>query len=516
MTKKRALLSVSDKTGVAEFAAGLQAIGYELVSTGGTARALREAGLPCTEVAEITGFPECLDGRVKTLHPAIHAGLLAVRGNPAHMAQLEALGLAPIDLVAINLYPFRATVERAGVTLEQAVENIDIGGPTMLRAAAKNYQDVAVLVDPNDYGEVLQALQAGGLTLEKKAALARKVFAHTAAYDALIADWLAAQAGEDPLQSQTFTRTYEKLQDLRYGENPHQAAAFYRELGRDLSGTVAAARQLQGKELSFNNINDAAGALALLSEFEGPAVVAVKHANPCGVGLADDIAEAYRRAYASDPVSIFGGIVAANREVSPEMAQLFSEIFLEIVVAPAFSQGALTLLSKKKNLRLLELPGLLNGAPAGGLDLKRVAGGLLVQGTDDVVLREADLRVVTDRAPSEAELEQLKFAFTVVKHVRSNGIVLASGGATVGIGPGQTNRVTALELAIRYAGDRVAGSVMGSDAFFPFPDCVEAAHRAGITAIIQPGGSVNDKLSIEKCNEYGIAMVFTGLRHFKH
>ncbi len=514
--KRRAILSVSDKTGIVEFAKDLVELGFEILSTGGTAKVLQEAGVPVTGVSEVTGFPECLDGRVKTLHPMIHAGILAMRGKPEHMEQLEKLGVTPIDVVAINLYPFKQTILKEGVTLEDAIENIDIGGPTMIRAAAKNWQDVAVVVDPADYGAVVEELKGGQVSRETKFRLAYKVFEHTSSYDTLIAAYLRKQLG-GPLFPQELSLTYEKVQEMRYGENPHQKAAFYREVGAP-SNSLAAATQLHGKELSYNNINDANGALDLLKEFgpETPCAIGVKHANPCGVGLGETLHEAYMRAYEADPVSIFGGIVALNRPVDLATAQEMAKIFLEIIIAPAFEPDALELLSKKKNIRLLQLPDCAQPNEKGLLDMKRVVGGLLVQELDTELLHEEELKVVTDRAPTEAELQQLKLAWRVVKHTKSNGIVLFKDHATTGVGPGQTNRITALELAIKYAGDKAAGSVMASDAFFPFDDCVEAAHKAGITAIIQPGGSIRDEDSIKKCNEYGIAMVFTGMRHFKH
>jgi len=515
MAKKRALLSVSDKTGIVEFAKGLVGLGFEVVSTGGTAGALKDAGVPVTGVSEITGFPECLDGRVKTLHPALHAGILAMRGNPDHMRQLQELGITPIDVVAINLYPFKATILKAGVTREEAIENIDIGGPTMIRAAAKNWQDVAVVVDPADYPEILAQLGAGGLSPEKKFALSGKVFEHTAAYDALIAAYMRGQCGAGLLPD-AYTATYEKVQEMRYGENPHQKAAFYREVAR-YDNVLSAARQLHGKELSYNNINDANGALDTLKEFgsEMPCAVGVKHANPCGVGVGDTLLEAYQNAYEADPVSIYGGIVALNRPVDAATARKMANIFLEIILAPFFEAEALEVLTQKKNIRLLELPALAAPNSPGMLDMKKVAGGLLVQELDTALLGE-ELKTVTDRAPTEDELCQLLFAWRVCKHTKSNGVVLAKGKRTVGVGPGQTNRITALELAIKYAGDQVKGSVMASDAYFPFSDCVEAAQAAGITAIIQPGGSVRDQDSIDACNKAGIAMVFTGMRHFKH
>ncbi|HHW46201.1 MAG TPA: bifunctional phosphoribosylaminoimidazolecarboxamide formyltransferase/IMP cyclohydrolase [Clostridiales bacterium] len=515
--KKRALISVSDKQGVVEFARELSNLGFEIVSTGNTAKVLHDAGIEVKNVSEITGFEECLDGRVKTLHPAVHAGILAMRSNPEHMSQLEKLNITPIDVVAINLYPFKATILKPGVELEEAIENIDIGGPTMIRAAAKNWQDVAVIIDPADYSKVIEEYKANGcVSKETKFKLAVKVFEHTAQYDALIANYLKKQSGQNPL-ADNLTLTFEKVQDMRYGENPHQAAAFYREIG-NFDNTLANAQQLHGKELSFNNINDANGALDLIKEFgyEQPVAVAVKHANPCGVALGRDIYEAYINAYNADPVSIFGGIVALNRTVDRRTAEELHKIFLEIIIAPDFDDDALEILKSKKNLRLLKLPGLANPNTDDMLDLKKVAGGLLVQSIDTKLLDTENLKCVTKRQPSDEELKELLFAWKVVKHTKSNGIVLAKSGSTVGIGPGQTNRITALELAIKYAGERAKGSVMASDAFFPFPDCVEAASKAGITAIIQPGGSIRDEESIKACDEAGIAMLFTGIRHFKH
>lgn len=515
--KKRALISVSDKTGVAEFAKALEELGYEVVSTGGTAGALSAAGVHVTGISDITGFPECLDGRVKTLHPKVHAGILAIRGNAEHMRQLEELGVTPIDIVAINLYPFKETILKPGVSLEEAIENIDIGGPSMIRGAAKNWQDVAVVIDPADYVTVLEELrQNGEVSRSTKFRLAAKVFEHTAQYDALIADYLRKVRGDDNLPD-ALTLTYEKRQDMRYGENPHQPAAFYTEIGAP-SNTLAAARQLHGKELSYNNINDANGALDLLKEFGDavPAAVAVKHANPCGVATGSTLLEAYQRAYAADPVSIFGGIVALNRAVDEATAAELAKIFLEIIIAPGFAPEALAILEKKKNIRLLELPDLAKPNDPRTLDMRKVVGGLLVQKLDTFLLDESALKCVTRRQPTPEELDELHFVWKVVKHTKSNGIALSKNHQTVGIGPGQTNRITALELAIKYGGDKVKGSVMGSDAFFPFSDCVEAAQKAGITAIIQPGGSIRDEDSIKAADAAGIAMVFTGYRHFKH
>lgn len=506
---------MSDKTGIIDFARKLEELGYEVVSTGGTARTLTENGVSVTGISEVTGFPECLDGRVKTLHPAVHAGILAMRSNPEHMAQLQELGITPIDVVAINLYPFKQTILKEGVTLEEAIENIDIGGPTMIRAAAKNWQDVAVIVDPSDYDAVIEGLKNGDLSRETKFHLAAKVFEHTAAYDALISSYLRKQMGGDPFPEE-LTLTFEKVQQMRYGENPHQKGAFYREIGA-AANTLAAAKQLHGKELSYNNVNDANGALEILKEFgtEKPCAVAVKHTNPCGVGVGDTLLEAYLNAYNSDPVSIYGGIVALNRKVDLVTAEELAKIFLEIIIAPGFDEDAFERLAKKKNIRLMELPACAEPNQPGTLDMKKVAGGLLVQELDTQLLGD-EMKVVTKRAPTDAEMKELLFAWKVVKQTKSNAIVLAKDQATVGVGPGQTNRVTALDLAIRYAGDKANGSVMASDAFFPFSDCVELAAKHGITAIIQPGGSIRDEDSIKAADEAGIAMVFTGVRHFKH
>ncbi|NLE12807.1 MAG: bifunctional phosphoribosylaminoimidazolecarboxamide formyltransferase/IMP cyclohydrolase [Clostridiales bacterium] len=514
--KKRALISLSDKTGIQDFARGLVEMDYEILSTGGTAALLRDNGVPVTNVSDVTGFPECLDGRVKTLHPMIHAGILAVRDNPEHMKQLKELGITPIDIVAINLYPFKKTILREGVTREEAIENIDIGGPTMIRAAAKNWQDVVVIVDPADYETVLSQLkEKGEVDRDTKLKLSYKVFNHTAAYDTLIQSYLRAETGSD-IFPESLTMTFDKVQPMRYGENPHQKAAFYREIGRGFTGTLVEAKQLHGKELSYNNINDTNGALDTLKEFDEPCVVAVKHANPCGVGVADTIDAAYMKAYNADPVSIFGGIIAANRVVNAAMAAEIAKIFVEIVIAPDFEPEAFEILTRKKNIRVLKLPDIALKNRSEMLDMKKVAGGLLVQELNTELLNRADLKVVTEKAPTEEQLEQMIFGMKCVKHTKSNGIVLVKDFATVGVGPGQTNRITALELAIRYGGDKVPGSILASDAFFPFDDCVKAAEAAGIAAIIQPGGSINDKDSIDAANKAGIPMVFTGMRHFKH
>ncbi len=516
----RALISVSDKTGIVDFARELAALGIEIISTGGTYGKLKEEGVPAIEISELTGFPECLDGRVKTLHPAVHAGLLAMRSNPEHMKQLADLNIDTIDLVVVNLYPFKATILKDNVQRHEAVENIDIGGPTMLRSAAKNYQDVAVVVDPRDYGQVLTQLkEKKEVSLDTKFYLMQKVFEHTSSYDTLIADYLKKER-QDKSLPETLTMTFEKVQDMRYGENPHQAAAFYREVGKKV-GSITDAVQLHGKELSFNNINDTNGALELLKEFTDPTVVGCKHGNPCGVGSAEDIYGAWKKAFEADKTSIFGGIVVANREIDRAMAQEMKDIFLEVVVAPSYSEEALELLTIKKNIRLLELKNIEVPQDESTYDLKKVNGGLIVQSIDSKLFVEEELKVVTDRAPSAKEMEDLLFAWKVVKFVKSNGIALAKDKQSIGIGPGQVNRIWATKQSIEHARELIGeaapkGAVLASDAFFPFDDCVEAAHQAGITAIIQPGGAGRDEDSIKKCNEYGIAMVFTGMRHFKH
>lgn len=515
----RALISVSDKTGIVEFAKQLNELGIEIVSTGGTYNKLKEAGLPVIGISEVTGFPECLDGRVKTLHPKIHAGLLAMRSNEEHMRQVNELNVELIDLVVVNLYPFKQTIMKPGVTLADAIENIDIGGPTMLRAAAKNYQDVSVIIDPADYEQVISEIKENGhVSVDTNFYLAAKVFNHTAYYDTMIANYLRDKAGL-PKYPDTLSMTFEKVQDMRYGENPHQAAAFYKEVGANI-GMLTGIEQLHGKELSFNNINDTHGALELLKEYEEPTVVACKHSNPCGVASGKDIYDAYTKAYNTDPVSIFGGIVCANRNIDKATAEEISKIFLEIVLAPDFDEDALEILTRKKNIRLLKLSGMENKQPETAFDVKKVSGGILVQDIDNKLL-DGDLKVVTERAPSDKEMEDLLFTWKIVKYTKSNGIAIGKDKQSVGIGPGQVNRIWATEQAIDHGtkqlgADVVKGAVLASDAFFPFDDCVEAAAKAGITAIIQPGGSVRDQDSIDACNKHGIAMVFTGMRHFRH
>ncbi|MCP8618002.1 bifunctional phosphoribosylaminoimidazolecarboxamide formyltransferase/IMP cyclohydrolase [Salirhabdus salicampi] len=512
MSKKQALISVSNKDGIVAFAKELRNRGIEIISTGGTKKLLSENGIDVKGVSDLTGFPEILDGRVKTLHPAVHGGLLAVRDNDSHQAQLKSHNIDPIDFVVVNLYPFKDTISKPDVQFDEAIENIDIGGPTMIRAAAKNHQDVSVIVDPNDYARIIEELDVNEtVSSELKRTLAAKAFRHTAHYDALIGEYLTKQTEEN--FPEVMTVTYEKKQDLRYGENPHQQAAFYKK-PLPLKSSIATAAQHHGKELSFNNINDADAALEIVKDFRDPAVVAVKHTNPCGVGVSDNIFEAYVRAYEADPVSIFGGIVALNREVNEQLAEKMKEIFLEIIIAPSFTDEALELLKQKKNLRLLTID--MNKEDVLENKLASVHGGLLVQNEDQYTFEDASISVPTEVEPTDEQWKDLKLAWQVVKHVKSNAILLAKDQKTVGVGAGQMNRVGAAKIAIEQAGDHVKGSVMASDAFFPMDDTVELAAKAGVKAIIQPGGSIRDQDSIKKCNEYGIAMVFTGVRHFKH
>ena len=509
---KRALVSVSDKTGLVEFVQGLVDCGYEIISTGGTKKALENAGIKTIGISEVTGFPEIMDGRVKTLHPKVHGALLCVRDNPDHVRQLKELGIEYIDLVCVNLYPFKETVQKEGVSHEEIIENIDIGGPSMLRSASKNYQSIPVLCDPKDYEKVLNEIKENGeTTLETREHLAAKVFRHTARYDAMIADYLTKRTHEEFPESLTIT--FDKVQDLRYGENPHQKAAFYK--GMNPKYSLANATQLHGKELSYNNIQDGNAAIEVLKDFEGQyAAVGLKHMNPCGVGIGENIEAAWDKAYEADPVSIFGGIVALNDKVEKGLAEKLSKIFLEIIIAPDFSEEALEILTRKKNIRLMKLDTTLSTSTA--LKYTNVNDGLLVQEMDTHVVREEDLRCVINRKPTKEEIEQLLFGWKVVKHVKSNAIVLVKDNMTIGVGAGQMNRVGAAKIAIEQAQEKAKGSVMASDAFFPMPDTVQEAIKAGVTAIIQPGGSIKDQLSIDECNEHGIAMVFTGIRHFKH
>jgi len=512
--KKRALISVSDKTGIVELTKRLVRQDFEIISTGGTAKILSDAGIQVIGISEITGYPECLDGRVKTLHPKIHGGLLAIRDNAEHMETLTDLDINTIDIVVVNLYPFRKTIEKQNVSLEEAIENIDIGGPSMLRAAAKNYKYVTVMVDPSDYETVLEEIEQKGDTTETtKFKLAAKVYSLTASYDCLIGNYLWQKAGLEQYPN-TLTMTYEKQQDLRYGENPHQTAAYYREL-LPAHGSIVNAVQLHGKELSYCNINDLNGAVQTLLEYTEPAAVAVKHANPCGIGVGENIHEAYSKAYKADAVSIFGGIVALNRPVDKRTAEEINKIFIEIVIAPAYDEAALEILKGKKNIRILQMKEL-GQHDSKQLVLKTISGGLLLQEEDTADFEMQDLKFVTDRKPTEEEMKNLLFAWKAVKHVKSNAIVVAKDNMTLGIGPGQTNRIWAAQMSLERAGAAAMGAVLASDAFLPFNDVVQAAAKAGITAIIQPGGSLKDQESIDECNKHGIAMVFTGMRHFKH
>ncbi|WP_368634488.1 bifunctional phosphoribosylaminoimidazolecarboxamide formyltransferase/IMP cyclohydrolase [Kurthia gibsonii] len=509
---KRALISVSDKSGVLEFAKELVALGYEVLSTGGTKKHLQDNGVPVTSVDEVTKFPEILGGRVKTLNPMIHGGLLAKYDDAEHQAQMKEHGIEPIEIVCVNLYPFVETISKPDVTFEDAIENIDIGGPTMLRSAAKNQQYVTVIVDANDYEGVLAELKdAGQTTLQTRRRLAAKVFRHTAAYDSYISNYLSAELGEEFPEQMTLT--YELKQTLRYGENPHQKAAFYQKrLASDFS--VAYAEQLHGKELSYNNIQDANAALQIIKEFKQPAAVAVKHMNPCGVGTGETIAEAFNKAYEADATSIFGGIVALNREVDAKTAEQLASIFLEIIIAPSFSKEAIELLTVKKNIRLLTIS--FDQHTQDAFNTVSVEGGLLVQEPDRYGFDEADIQVVTDRQPTEEEWAAMRLGWSVVKHVKSNAIVITDEQMTLGIGAGQMNRVGSAKIALEQAGEKAAGAALASDAFFPMPDTVEAAIEAGITAIIHPGGSKRDQESIDAANKAGITMVLTGIRHFKH
>jgi phosphoribosylaminoimidazolecarboxamide formyltransferase/IMP cyclohydrolase len=520
---RRALISVSDKAGVVEFARGLHERGVEIISTGGTAKALRDAKIPVVDVSEHTGSPEILDGRLKTLHPKVHGGILGMRGNPSHREQMKANGIEPIDLVCVNLYPFEATVAKEGCTLEDAIENIDIGGPTMVRSAAKNHEDVAIVVDHADYGGIIAEMDANGGALTKgtRFRLAKKAFAATARYDCAISTWLGAisDAGERLAMPATFGATYEIVQPLRYGENPHQKGAFYRDAAGTREPSLASAVQLQGKELSYNNIMDADAVLDIVKELSYATFAAaiVKHANPCGAAVsARSQADAFSMAMECDPVSAFGGIIGFNGPVDAATAEKIGETFFEVIAAPGFEKGAIEILSKKKNLRLLEVPGLGGQFKASGWNMRRVAGGLLLQERDLSGERVREAKVVTKRAPTDAEWDSMEFAWRIAKHVKSNAIVYASGGRTIGIGAGQMSRVDSARIAVMKARSDLKGSVVASDAFFPFRDGVDEAAKAGATAVVQPGGSVRDEEVIKAADEHGMAMVFTGVRHFKH
>ena len=512
----RALISVSDKSGVVELATELAALHVDLLSTGGTAKLLRDKGLKVRDVSDLTGFPEMLDGRVKTLHPKVHGGLLAIRSNPQHQAAVKQHGIEYIDMVVVNLYPFEKTAAKPGVTLEELIENIDIGGPSMLRSAAKNFEDVTVLVDAADYAGVLEELKRndGSVSRETRARLARKVFATTAAYDSAISSTLQKMAGED--FPRALHLNYLKVMDLRYGENPHQKAALYRHPAAAGRG-LAAAPQLQGKELSYNNLVDLEAAWRLVREFSEPTTVIIKHTNPCGVATAATLAESYRNALDVDPVSAFGSVIAFNRPLDDITAGELSKLFVEAVVAPGFDSPALARLSAKKNLRLLDMSA--TADDESGFILKTIGGGLLVQSPDSLPAQPDQWKCVTERQPSAEELKALIFAWRVVKHVKSNAIVYARNGVLVGVGAGQMSRVDSVKLGANKARDLnhpLEGSVMASDAFFPFPDGVEEAARAGVTAIVQPGGSVRDNEAIATANEHKMVMMLTGVRHFSH
>lgn len=525
----RALIGVYDKTGVVEFAKGLSELGWEIVSTGGTFATIAGAGIPVRKVEELTGFPEMLDGRVKTLHPGVHAGILARRDLPQHTAALHEHGIGPIDLVACNLYPFRATVTGPGVTFEEGIENIDIGGPTMLRAAAKNHRDVIVVVHPSDYQPVLEHLRAGDFSAGARLHLAYTAFAHVAQYDSQVSEWLFSQLSNEAQGGprREVTIPMELVDTLRYGENPHQHAAFYldRSLGEFDRGGIATAVQHHGKEMSYNNYLDADAAWNAVNDFPGPTCVVVKHTNPCGVATRDDLLEAYRLAVRTDPTSAYGGIVAFNRPIDEALARELREfrnpndgetrMFYEIVIAPAFIEDGLRILKgKSKDLRILEA----QTRKPGGRAYRQVGGGWLVQDADDVSPEDIDFRVVTERQPDAAELEDLKFAWRCVKHVKSNAITVAKDGRLLGMGSGQPNRVKSVEIAMEKAGDEIRGAALASDAFFPFAwnDSIEKACQAGVAAIIHPGGSLRDQDGIDCCNQYGVTMVLTGTRHFRH
>ncbi|MDD5644523.1 MAG: bifunctional phosphoribosylaminoimidazolecarboxamide formyltransferase/IMP cyclohydrolase [bacterium] len=520
---ERALLSVYDKTGIVEFARELHRLRVEIISTGGTANLLKEEGIPIINISDYTGFPEMLDGRVKTLHPKVHAGLLALRKNDDHRKQMKNAGFGYIDLVVVNLYPFEQTISKSNVTLEEAIENIDIGGPTMLRSAAKNYKDVAVVVNPSKYELVLKELKENKKTLseELKMRLAVEVFQTTSRYDALISSYLkkVSSAITDSLPGELSISCVKK-QNLRYGENPHQKAAFFEDYAFEKSEpSITGAKQLHGKELSFNNIIDLNAALEIVKEFAEPFAVIIKHTNPCGAAVSADICSAYKEALATDPVSAFGSIVGFNRELDGATAAELSKLFVEAVICPAYSKEAADILEKKKNIRIIEianLPDWYKNKTYSGFDIKKVAGGILVQDRDTKEIREKDIRTVTKKKPSEKQLKDMLFAWKIAKHVKSNAIVYARDANTVGIGAGQMSRVDSSKIAAMKAQKELKGSVMASDAFLPFRDSVDTAAENGVSAIIQPGGSVRDQEVIDACNEHGIAMVFTGIRHFKH
>lgn len=508
---KRALISVSDKRGLVEFAKELNRLGVEIISTGGTAKTLKEAGINVIDVSQYTGFPEIMDGRVKTLHPLIHGGILARRDNPEDIERMKQLGIKPIDMVVVNLYPFEATVKKEGVTLEEAIENIDIGGPTLLRAAAKNYKDVVVIVDPDDYSAILEELKKGDVSMDKRIELAKKVFSHTARYDALIAEYFDKISTSEFRQD--WTLPLKMIKKLRYGENPHQKAALY---ALNETPSLIDAEVLQGKEMSFNNYLDTHSAVLLAAEFTEPVCVIVKHNNPCGVAIAENLIDAYKKAFECDPVSAFGGIIALNRTVDKQTASEIINTFYEVIVAPEFDKEALDIFGTKKNLRIIRFPSLSGEITPSGFDLKRILGGFIVQQWDKVDDEFSQVKVATKRQPTDSEWKALKFAWKVCKHVKSNAIVYAREDRTVGLGIGQTSRVFSAKIGAMHALSSLKGTVVASDGFFPFRDNIDVLAQNGVTAIIQPGGSVRDQEVIDAADQYNIAMVFTGIRHFRH
>jgi phosphoribosylaminoimidazolecarboxamide formyltransferase/IMP cyclohydrolase len=514
---QRALVSVSDKTGIVEFCQMLQSLEVEILSTGGTAALLKKNGISVTPIAEYTGFPEMMDGRVKTLHPKVHGGILGRRDLPEHVQSMQDHGILPIDLVVINLYPFEATIAKEGCTLEDAVENIDIGGPAMIRSAAKNFDSVTVVVDPGAYEVVLKEIAGnnGTVTGRTRKRLSRDAYAHTARYDSLIAKYLTSQMDDETGYTPWFFDSFKKVQDLRYGENPHQSAALYKCPNASASDIVSA-EQLQGKELSFNNIIDLQAAWGLAAEFESPSAVVIKHTNPSGVAVGENQLEVFINARETDSVSAFGGILGFNREVLAETAKEIVKNFVEAVVAPDFAPEALEIFRAKKNIRVMKMSAMPGKSSAKGYDLKKISGGVLVQDSDDITYDPARLKVVSERQPSEQEMQDLLFAWTVAKHVKSNAIVYALGGQTIGDGAGQMSRVDSAKIAVSKAKKSLKDNVMASDAFFPFRDSIDEAAKSGIKAIIQPGGSIRDEEVIQAANEHGMAMVFTGIRHFNH
>jgi phosphoribosylaminoimidazolecarboxamide formyltransferase/IMP cyclohydrolase len=517
LTVKRALISVSDKEGIVEFAKELKALGVEIISTGGTKKAFKNAGLDVLDISDITGFPEMLDGRVKTLHPVVHGGLLALRNNKEHMETIAKHGIRPIDMVVVNLYPFKQVIKKPEISIEEVIENIDIGGPSMIRSAAKNAQSVAVLTDKADYAKVLEEMKSGGVTPETLNYLRVKAYKTTADYDTYISNYLETRMLGSNGISDRIIISADKKQEMRYGENPHQKAAFYTFPDFPETGP-GNCEQLHGKELSFNNINDIDAALTIVKAFYDPAAVIIKHANPCGAAISTDITDAYVKAYEADPLSAYGGVCALNRKCTKGIADKIEKMFMEVIIAPDYDAEALSILEKKKNIRIMKCGELKRPAGTGiqYMDIRKVTGGFLVQEYDRKDLDKADLKTVTKKQPDDKQMKDMEFAWKVCQYVKSNAIVIAKDGVAIGIGPGQTNRVGAMEIAIKNAGVKAGGAVLASDAYFPFKDNVEAASAAGISAIIQPGGSIRDAECIKAADESGIAMVFTGVRHFRH